>query len=97
MYVDDQEEAVKPFPWKWNHLKLKDYGSCIKADFGFSDVMRMLEDANTPILEANQEVIVVFKGSASKVCWVRKMVTSERIDTHCSTMLTIENPKEEEE
>ena len=95
MYGDEQNEEVKTMPWKWDNLHLSRGGTFLKTDFGYRDVMEDLENANAPMLKANQEVIVVFKNSAAKGCWIRKMVTESRIDPHCSTMLTIVNPKEE--
>ena len=96
MFADEQDVSVLPCPWLWDHIKLKNYGTCIKSVFGYSDVIEDLENANTPILETNQEVVVVFKDSVERKCVVRKMVTSGRIDPHCYTMMSIENVKEDE-
>ena len=94
MYSDEQNDDVDYLPQYWDHIHLKSWGACLKADFGYHDVMDNLEKAQAPVIEPNQEVIVVFKDSVNERCWVRKMVTSGRVDPHCATMLTIENPKE---
>jgi len=93
MYSDEQDPEVVSMPQFWNHIHLKDWGACLKADFGYSDVIEHLEDAMSPLLEPNQEVIVIFKDSERRRCWVRKMVTSKRFDPHCATMMTLENPE----
>ena len=93
MFADEQNESVRGFPQFWDNIKLKNYGSCLKSDFGYSDVIEDLENAQAPMLKPNQDVVVVFKDSVNKACWVRKMVTSDRIDPHCYTMMTIRNPK----
>lgn len=94
MYVDEQEKGMEKMPQYWDHLHLTSAGTCLKADFGYSDVMDNLDKANSPEIKVNQEVIVVFKDSVRKVCYVRKMVTGGHFDKFCGTMLTIDNPKE---
>ena len=64
---------------------------CIHSDFGYSDVMEMVKWANTPMLHAGQEVVVVFDWPTEKGCVVRMMRVGERIDPHCMTVTTLED------
>ena len=95
MYGDEQKEDVLTSPWFWDGIHLSSDGCFLDASFGYSDVMEDLENAQSPMLEKDQEVIVVMKDSGRKVCWVRKMKTTSHIDPHCQTMLKLVNIKEE--
>lgn len=97
MYADEQKPEVRYAPWLWDHIHLSSWGSCLKADFGYGDVIEDLENAMAPMIQPGQEVIVVFKNEVKKSVSVRKMVTSSRVDPHCSSMMMIENRKKTEE
>ena len=99
MYEDEQNTAEqteedKFTPWRWTNIHLSHGGTFLSADFGYNDVIEDLEAAQAVMIEPNQEVIVVFKDSVNKRCWVRKMVTTSHVNPHCSTMLMLVNPKE---
>ena len=94
MYGDEQKEEVLTSPWFWDGIHLSSDGCFLDASFGYSDVMEDLENSQSPMLETNQEVIVVMKDSNRKVCWVRKMKTTSHKDPHCQTMLKLVNMEE---
>ena len=96
MYGDEQKEEVLTSPWCWDGIHLSSDGSFLDASFGYSDVMEDLENAQSPMLETDQEVIVVMKDSENEKCWVRKMKTTSHKDPHCQTMLKIVNIKEDD-
>ena len=66
-------------------------GSCIKASFGYSDVMKMAERANWPVIHKGQEVVLVEEWPSKKECTVRLMKVSDRIDVHSVTMARLED------
>lgn len=76
-----------PFP---SRIDLMQGSSCLKASFGYSDVMEMLENANKPHLQAGQEVVVVLNNPEAKACMVAMYKVSERVDLHCQTVATLE-------
>ena len=63
--------------------------SMLKASFGASDVLEMAHWANTPIVQANQEVVVVIEYPSQHSVAVRLMKTSARVDPNCMTALTL--------
>ena len=69
MFNDEQKEDVAAFPWMWDRIHLSSWGACLKADFGYHDVIEDLENAQAPMLEPDQEVIVVFKDSPNERCY----------------------------
>lgn len=94
MYGDEQKDEVRTSPWLWDGIHLSSSCVCLSSEFGYSDVMEDLENAQSPMLETDQEVIVVMKDSNRKVCWVRKMKTTSHKDPHCQTMLKLVNFEE---
>jgi hypothetical protein len=60
----------------------------IHSDFGYTDVMEMLEYRNAPVIEADSDVILVIKDSKEKMCYITVMHTSKGVDPHCYTPLT---------
>lgn len=67
-------------------LEIGGSGSVLTSCFGYSDVMQMAQNANAPIVKANQEVIVIQEYPSKKQCSVRLMKVDSKIDTHCTTM-----------
>lgn len=64
---------------------------CLSSRFGYSDVIKMATEANTPIVHAGQTVVVVEDWPNNKVCTVRMMKISDRIDIHCMTVAHLED------
>lgn len=69
----------------------------IHSSFGYSDVMEGFERANTPILRAGQEVIVVLDFPNTKMCKVLAMKVGNRVNPHCMTATTLEHLTAEEQ
>lgn len=70
-------------------------GACLRASFGYSDVMRMAEEANTPVVHKGQPVVVVMEIPSTKTCLVRMMKVESRIDIHCQTVCNLEDIDDE--
>lgn len=66
-------------------------GGMLTASFGYSDVMRMVTEANAVVVHKGQTVVVVENWSTQKMCRVRVMKVSDRIDTQCMTVATLED------
>ena len=65
--------------------------TCVHSDFGYTDVMEMAEWANTPVVRAGQEVVVIMYIPTAKMCIVRMMKVGDRIDPHCMVAVTLED------
>ncbi len=72
-------------------LAISGEGAMLKASFGYTDVMNMVAEANTPIVHKGQTVVVVEQWSSQKKCTVRMMKISDRIDIHSMTVATLED------
>ncbi|MBT9685157.1 hypothetical protein [Pseudoflavonifractor sp. MCC625] len=66
-------------------------GACLKAGFGYSDVMKMAEEANTPVVHKGQIVVVVMEIPSANTCMVRMMKVNDRIDIHCQVVTYLED------
>ena len=72
-------------------LKFKSYGSCLHAEFTYSDMEKMLDYANVPIIKANQEILVCLVDSVKRLLYDPVVLkTGERVDPNCSTPLGLE-------
>lgn len=72
-------------------LKFQSYGTCLHSSFGYSDVEKMLDYANVPVIKAGQEILVCVVDSEKRLAYHPVVLkTGERIDPHCSTPLTLE-------
>lgn len=65
--------------------------ACLTARFGYSDVMEAAEWANAPTIHKGQTVVVVEQWPSKKLCAVRMMKVSDRIDIHCITVASLED------
>ncbi len=72
-------------------LKISSEGACLSASFGYTDVMKMVSEANTPIVHAGQLVVVVEEWPSVKSCTVRIMRVSDHIDTQCMVAATLQD------
>lgn len=72
-------------------IAISNDSTMIKASFGYSDIMEMANEANTPIVHRGQEVVVIEEWPSKKECRVRMMKVSDRIDIHCSTVARLED------
>lgn len=72
-------------------LHISGEGACLKAGFGYSDVIKMAAEANVPIIHKGQTVVVVEDYPSKKHCTVRLMKVSDRIDIHCSRVASLED------
>ena len=68
-------------------IEVSGHGTCLKAGFGYEDIMEDLEIANTSIVDAGQEFILILHNSLTKNCFVIKMKFEDYKDVHCVTML----------
>lgn len=73
------------------YLVFKSYGSCLHADFTYSDMEKMLDYANVPVVKPDQEILVCLVDSVKRLVY-RPVVlkTGARVDPHCQTPLTLE-------
>ncbi len=70
---------------KWS---IGGHGACLKADFGFSDIMELIDNANAPIIRTNDIVaIAVFSKENGFVMF--NLFKVGRIDIHSITMATL--------
>ena len=70
--------------------------TCLSASFGYTDVMRMLVEANAPIVHKNQLVVLVEDFPSNGSCYVSVMKVSNWIDIHCMTVARLELLSEED-
>ena len=75
-------------------IKISGEGACLSSSFGYTDVMEMAAEANTPIVHAGQTVVVVEDFPSRKSCTVRMMKVSDRIDIHCMTVASLHDIEE---
>ena len=75
-------------------IRISGEGACLSSIFGYTDVMEMAAEANTPIVHAGQTVVVVEEFPSKKCCTVRLMKVSDRIDIHCTTVATLNDIEE---
>ena len=69
-------------------FKFSQGGTCLKASFGYYDMVEMLEYRNAPIVKVDQDVIISIIDSNKKVAYNPMILhTTKRIDAHCSTPL----------
>lgn len=67
-------------------LVFQSYGSCLHDSFGYSDIEKMLEYANAPVIQKDQDVLIVIIDSANRQAYQPIIAhTSNRIDPHCMT------------
>ena len=67
-------------------------GACLTSSFGYSDLMEMVEFANAPILDKNQEfVLVVHNSKTRKALNPMILKTSNYKNINCIEALTIED------
>jgi len=73
-------------------------GECfgIHSGFGYSDVMEMYREANTPTVSGGDIVIVVEQWGKHRNCIVRVMRVSKHVDIFCSTVAYLEDLDESE-
>jgi hypothetical protein len=74
-----------------NVLKFSAGGTCLKADFGYSDIEKMLDYANAPIIKADQDILIVMIDRERRVAYKPVVLhTGNRVDANCMTPLTLE-------
>lgn len=93
IYMDgENEKAIIPIEAKVIHLTCP--GICMKASFGYQDVVEMVEWSHAPLVKAGDEVIVVFDDPEHSASWIRKMVVGN-VSPNCSTVATLRDADEE--
>lgn len=71
-------------------FKFKQGATCLKASFGYSDIEEMLKYRNAPIVEVDQDFLLVVIDSKKRIaCYPVVLHTGNRIDKFCSTPLTV--------
>lgn len=76
-------------------LQISGEGGCLHTDFGYYDVMKMVREANAPIVHAGQTVVVVEEWSSKKTCTVRLMKVG-RLNMHCQTAAVLHDIDKED-
>ena len=66
-------------------------GMTLKASFGRSDVLDMVEWAQAPVVRKGQTVVVVEDWPSEGKCSVRLMKVPDRIDVHCQTVAVLQD------
>lgn len=64
-------------------------GIMITNEFGASQVLEMAKWANTPIVKANQEVVIIEQYPSMNFVIVRLMKTGEKVNPFCQTALKL--------
>ena len=72
-------------------LAISKDASIMTNSFGYEDVMEMVAEANTPVVHKGQEVVVVEEWASKRECAVRIMKVSNKIDTLCQTVATLQD------
>lgn len=69
------------------------YGSCLKAGFGYHDVIEDMQVAQAPVVSGEQVVIVICDYPIAQRCKVRVMKTSKvsRFVTPCVTLTDVDD------
>ena len=79
---------------KWyNDSKTITFGSsctCISSSFGYQDVMEDVRYANAPIIDRNEEFILVLHSSKTKNAMVLMLKTADCKDVNCSSTLRVD-------
>ena len=83
----------------YNEGKFYISGGCtgIHNSFGYRDVMEMYKNANSPILRAEQKVVIVMDNPEAKICSVLVMKIGKRISPFCTEMVELEHLTEDEQ
>lgn len=76
-------------------LKITGEGACLHAGFGYSDVMKLAAEANTPVVHAGQTVVVVMDAPSLKTCVVRMMQIGDRVDKHCQVVTRLHDVEDD--
>ena len=74
-----------------DELAISSKGSMLKAGFGRSDVLDMVEWAQAPVVRKGQTVVVVEDWPSEGKCSVRLMKVPDRIDVHCQTVAVLQD------
>lgn len=75
--------------WKdTDRLILGSAGLCLKASFGYNDVMEMLENANAPIVDAGQKFVLVIHSAKNAMVFLAQM--KEYKNCGCQTVMEVE-------
>lgn len=74
-----------------NKLVIGCSGSVIKNGFSYSDLIEMAEYANAPILDKNQEFVLIVHNSLTNVAYNPMILkTKDYKDIHCMDVLVVE-------
>lgn len=71
-----------------NKISLMSEGATLSARFGYNDVMEMFENANTPVLDKNQEFVLVVHDSKRLAVFL--VNTTDYKNTQCQAPLKID-------
>ena len=73
------------------HFSFSAHNVCIKKDFSYSDVERMINTANTPIVKPDEDIAIVIIDSRFRAAYRLYIVhTDSRISPHCINPMNIE-------
>ena len=93
-YPDHQERGNLYFCE--GSFEVSSHGACLHADFGYHDVMEMLEWAQAPHISAGQTVVIVCDYPEARKCSVRMMKVSavRSFTTPCCELMELEDKDE---
>lgn len=74
-----------------DELAISSKGSMLKASFGRSDVLDMVEWAQAPVVHKGQTVVVVEDWPSEGRCTVRLMRVPDQIDVNCITVAVLQD------
>lgn len=105
-FVGDQVKVLTPrvgYPdmyctgklyWEYGRYGVLTDGTMLSGSFGYSDVMRMLKNAQAPVIKAGQKVIVVEDFPIARKVAVHMMKVSDRVDGFVYPCCTLEEIEE---
>jgi hypothetical protein len=65
-------------------------GAMISARFGYKELIEMAQNANTPILDKNQEFVLIVHNSEDKTARCPAILTTDNYkDIHCQSVLKV--------
>lgn len=73
-------------------LTTASYGSCLHADFSYHDYKEMVDNAFSPLIHQDEDVVIAVYHSLEHICCAAILVhTASRVNPGCSEPLTFED------
>lgn len=74
---------------KENTIEVANYGVCLSARFCYEDAMERVINAQAPVIDDGDEVVIIIHNSLTKD-FRAYLATAKKGDRNCSTMMTFE-------